>query len=50
MLIKKIKNFIKYNFPFLTKKIIEIRDTNLISKKIKNEFNFDLIREVHGKK
>lgn len=50
MLINKIKNFIKFNFPFLTKKLIEIRDTNTITKKIKNELNFNLLKEVHGKK
>ena len=50
MLIKKIKNFIKLNFPFLTKKLIEIRDTNSISKKINNHLNFHLVKEVHGKK
>lgn len=50
MIISKIKNFIKLNFPFIAKKLIEFRDTNNLSKKIKSQLNTNLTKQVHGKK
>ncbi len=50
MIISKIKNFIKLNFPFIAKKLIEFRDTNNLSRKIKSQLNTNLTKQVHGKK
>ncbi len=50
MIYNKVKNFIKLNFPYFAKKLIEFRDTNNFSKKIKDKINLELIKKIHGKK
>ena len=47
---KKIKTFIKLNYPTLTRNLINLRDNNKLIRVLKRKFFIKLAKNVHGKK
>ena len=50
MALVNIKNFFKSKFPKLSNKLILLRDSNFISRSIKNFILIDLKKKIYGKK
>jgi len=50
MFLKKIKNKLKLNYPYLANKLIYFRDTSLLLKFFNNLKKIDPNKQIHGKK
>ena len=49
MFFKKVKIYIKKNYPILTRRLITLRDSNYFFKFLKDFFFINLDKKVHGK-